>query len=282
MKDSFFGYYYKCQSALRTIAFIAATHGSGENRSASIQVITEKGAWAIDFPYEDYFHKGSLIRIGPNTFSPDGLRLRLDSGDLRLQGELSFGPVTPLRYDIMGPFALVPRMECRHMVGSMRHTVTGTVTVNDEEYRFREDPGYWEGDQGRSFPREYLWTHTFLPQGGSLMLSVADIPLPGFSFTGIIGVVYWKGREYRLASYLGAKAVEIRDGGACVRQGGKTLRVRLLESKGKGLKAPVMGNMARIIHESAECRAEYEFRMGNEEVFRFTTDQATFEYEYPS
>lgn len=31
---------------------------------------------------------------------------------------------------------------------------------------------------------------------GSLMLSVADIPLAGLHFTGIIGIVLWKGREW--------------------------------------------------------------------------------------
>lgn len=51
--------------------------------------------------------------------------------------------------------------------------------VNGREYSFRSAWGYWEGDRGRSFPREYVWTQCCF-RGGSLMLSVADIPLPGF------------------------------------------------------------------------------------------------------
>ena len=43
------------------------------------------------------------------------------------------------------------------------------------------------------------------------MLSVADIPVAGFHFTGIIGVIVWKGRQYRLATYLGAKAIQIKN-----------------------------------------------------------------------
>lgn len=280
-RDYFFGYYYKCQSDTQTIALIAATHGTGADRSCSIQVITEKGAWAAEFPYADYFHQGSLIRIGKNVFNRNGLRVDIDSGDLCIRGELAFGPLTGLRYDIMGPFALVPRMECRHMVGSMRHTVDGVLTLNGEEYRFVHGKGYWEGDQGRSFPKRYLWTHTFLPEGGSLMLSVADIPLGGISFTGIIGVVLWKGREYRLATYLGARAAEIQNGGAWIRQGNKSLKARLIESSAKkGLRAPVKGSMVRTIHESTECRAEYEFRIGDHLLFHLVTDKATFEYEY--
>lgn len=280
MEDYFFGYYYKCQSGTQTIALIAAEHGTEEKRSCSVQVITEKGSWAAEFPYEEYYHKGATIQIGKNYFSPDGVILDIDSENLNLHGVLQFGPLKKLKYDIMGPFALVPNMECRHMVGSLKHLVTGILTVNGEEYRFVKGRGYWEGDHGHSFPKEYLWTHTFLPKGGSLMLSVADIPLPGFSFTGIIGVVYWKGKEYRLATYLGAKATDIENGGACIRQGKYMLKARLVESSGKGLKAPVKGSMVRIIHESAECKAEYEFWIGELRVFHFVTDKATFEYEY--
>lgn len=102
----------------------------------------------------------------------------------------------------MRPFALVPFMECRHSVWSMYHSVSGNINLNGQKYLFKNDLGYWEGDCGHSFPKRYVWTQCFLPNG-SLMLSVADIPLAGIQFTGIIGVVLWKGQEYRLATYLG-------------------------------------------------------------------------------
>ncbi|MBR4734007.1 MAG: hypothetical protein IK081_14705 [Lachnospiraceae bacterium] len=280
MKGYFYGYYYKIQSETQTIAMIAATHGDGKNRTCSLQVITESGAWAAEFPKEAYFQKGSLIKIGKNRFSRKGVSVDVNTEELSIQGKLAFGPITPLKYDVMGPFAMIPFMECRHMVGSVRHLVNGRLTVNGEEFVFENAQGYWEGDTGRSFPKEYLWTQTFLPQDGSLMLSVADIPFPGFRFTGIIGFVYWKGQEYRLATYLGAKAAEIRDGGAIIVQGDKKLKVRLIEASGKALRAPVAGSMVRTIRESATCKAAYEFWIGDEQVFQFVTDQATFEYEY--
>lgn len=281
MKAYFYGYYFKCQSDSQTLALIAATHGAGKNRTCSLQVITESGAWVAEFPKEAYFQKGSLIKIGENKFSRRGVRVDLKTEDLRLKGNLKFGPITPLKYDIMGPFALIPGMECRHMVGSLSHPVNGKLTVNGVDYVFDNARGYWEGDTGRSFPKEYLWTQSFLPEGGSLMLSVADIPFPGFCFTGVIGVIYWHGKEYRIATYLGAKAKEIRDGGAVIEQGAMRLKVRLLEASGKALRAPQCGSMVRTIHESATCKASYEFYVGEEKIFEFVTDQATFEYEYP-
>lgn len=44
----------------------------------------------------------------------------------------------------MGPFALIPFMECRHSVWSMRHFVRGTVIINGEDYVFQNAWGYWE------------------------------------------------------------------------------------------------------------------------------------------
>ena len=41
------------------------------------------------------------------------------------------------------------------------------------------------------------------------MLSIADIPMMGFHFTGIIGFVLIGEKEYRIATYLGAKVKHI-------------------------------------------------------------------------
>ena len=281
MEGYFYGYYFKCQSEEQTLALIAATHGNGKDRTCSLQVITESGAWVAEFPKEYYYQKGSLIKLGKNSFSRRGVKVDIKTDDLTIHGKLTFGPIKPLKYDIMGPFALVPFMECRHMVGSMEHLVNGTLTVNGVDYVCENAKGYWEGDTGRSFPKEYLWTQSFLPGDGSLMLSVADIPFPGFRFTGVIGFVFWQGKEYRIATYLGARATEIRDGGAVIKQGNVTLKVRLIEAAGKALRAPMGGSMVRTIHESATCKACYEFWIGEEQLFRMVTDQATFEYEYP-
>ena len=37
------------------------------------------------------------------------------------------------------------------------------------------------------------------------MLSVADIPFAGTHFTGSVGSVFFRGKEYRLATYKGLK-----------------------------------------------------------------------------
>ena len=111
------------------------------------------------------------------------------------------------------------------------------------------------------------------------MLAVADVPIVGFHFRGIIGVVLWKGREYRLATYLGAKVVQARDGRLRIVQGNLELEARLLEKARSPLKAPANGDMVRTIHESAVCRAFYRFRKGECSILSFKTDRGSFEYE---
>ncbi len=279
MHNSFYGWYLKCQSDTQTLAVIPAVHNDGNSRTCSIQVITDHNAWTVTFTADSFRRTGRNIIIGENRFGERGIHLAIHTPELTIRGNLHFGPLYPLKYDIMGPFAFVPFMECRHSVRSMRHSVTGNVWINREKYSFRNARGYWEGDRGRSFPKEYIWTQCCF-KGGALMLSVADIPMMGAHFTGIIGVVLWQGKEYRIATYLGAGVVQIQNKTVQVKQGGLELEARLLEASERPLKAPAKGNMVRTIHESASCRAYYRFCKKGRTVFAFETDRASFEFEY--
>ena len=279
MRDSFYGWYFKCQTAAQTLAVIPAVHQTGQSRTCSIQIITDNDAWTVTFPGNVFCRVGKTIYIEENYFGEDGIRLDVHTPELNIEGKLDFGPLSALKYDIMGPFAFVPFMECRHSVWSMRHTVNGAVRINGKNYFFQNAWGYWEGDRGKSFPKEYVWTQCCFPNG-SLMLSVADIPIAGTHFTGIIGIVLWEGRAYRLATYLGAKVVKNQNGELRIVQGKLELEARLLESAGHPLKAPTKGDMVRTVHESAACRASYRFRKNGNTLFDFETEQASFEYEY--
>lgn len=281
MYNSFYGWYLKCQSDTQTLAVIPAIHNTGKKRTCSIQVITDKDAWTVMFPMDVFKRTKRNIVIGENRFSEKGMRLAIHTPQITVSGKLDFGPLFPLKYDIMGPFVLVPFMECRHSVWSMRHLVSGNACINGQKYSFRNAWGYWEGDCGRSFPKEYIWTQCFF-QDGALMLSVADIPMAGIRFTGIIGVVLWRGKEYRIATYLGARVVKIQNKIVRVKQGSLELDVRLMKTAGRPLKAPLKGDMVRTIHESASCRAFYRFCKGDCTLFAFETDRASFEFEYYS
>ena len=170
-------------------------------------------------------------------------------------------------------------MQCRHSVYSMRHRINGQITVNGQQYVFQNGIGYIEGDCGSSFPKEYIWTQCHF-NNGSLMLSVANIPMFGFHFTGIIGVILLNGKEHHIATYLGAKVKRIDKNTVTVKQGDFQLTARLLQKNSQPLAAPSHGLMNRTIHESASCKAYYRFSYKNEILCELTSDRASFEFEY--
>ena len=279
MKIHFRGWYYRCQSDTQTFAIIPSVHKTSGDAFCNIQIVTDTNAFQTAFPYNDFNSNSNGFSIGKNRFGNDGITLDIQTPALQVSGVLQFGAFTPIKYDIMGPFHYIPFLQCRHSVFSMKHTVDGELMINGICYRFANSVGYLEGDRGRSFPREYAWTQCFLPEG-SLMLSVADVPVGGVHITGIIGIVLLGKKEYRLATYLGAKAVRIKNGEIIVRQGNYTLTAKRLDTPGHPLQAPVFGSMSRTIYEHPTCKAYYRFEENGRTLLELNAQNAAFEYEY--
>lgn len=279
MGEYFCGWYYRCQSDSQTLAVIPSVHKTRDRDFCAIQLITDTNAFHTQFPYSHFQKDGDEVRIGNNRFGHTGVILDIHAPGFCVEGAVRFGAFAPIRYDIMGPFQYVPFMQCRHSVFSMRHRADGEIRVNGVPYVFRKAVGYLEGDRGHSFPKEYVWTQCSFPEG-ALMLSVADIPLGRLHFTGVIGVVLLRGKEYRIATYLGAKAVKIKDGEVIVRQGRFRLTVRQMGLPGHPLQAPVGGAMTRTIHEHPSCRVYYRFTDGDTTLLELEAPNAAFEYEY--
>lgn len=279
MNQYFKGYYFKCQTGAETIAFIPALHHDGKESSASLQIITNDNAYVIPYSQIRFGKNKFEIRIGPNYFSKKGIYLDIDSKECKIRGTLKFGKFQKIKYSIMGFFEYVPYMQCKHSIISMQHSITGKINLNNNNYNFNNGVGYIEGDSGRSFPKEYIWTQCHW-KNNSIMLSVAHIPLCGFHFTGIIGIIMIAGREYRIATYLGAKIISISNTTVVIRQGNYTLSARLIESRNQCLNAPVNGKMIRTIHESASCKAWYQFDCGRKTLLKFISESASFEHEF--
>lgn len=285
MNSYFKGWYFKAQNPRQTVAIIPAMHIDEKGqKSASIQIIADQGVWNINFPYDHFscLRKKLQVKIDGNIFSDQGLILNIKTDEITVYGQLKFGSLSPVRYDIMGPFRYVPFMECRHSVFSLTHTVNGLLEINGHSYRFDNDTGYIEGDRGGSFPETYAWTQCnfFDESPCCIMLSAAEIPLGVFHFTGIIGVILWRGKEYRIATYLGAKVVHISDGSIVISQGKFKLTASLIRKQDNLLYSPVRGSMKRLIHESLSCTAHYSFEKDGQILFDFITDRASFEYEF--
>lgn len=275
----FKGWYFKCSTQDKTIAFIPAYHYSNNKKSASLQIITAEKAINIPFDKLEYTEKPLYVKIGNCIFSHEGITLDFKDDGLTLEGKICFEELSPIKYDIMGPFKYVPFMQCRHSVHSMHHKINGEIKVNDQLYKFENGIGYIEGDCGHSFPKKYIWTQC-CSENNSLMLSVADIPFLGIHFTGIIGVLLLDGKEYRIATYLGARIKQVDENTVTVKQGNFEFTAKLLNKNAQPLAAPTNGDMCRTIHESAACEAYYRFSHNDRVLCEFTTDKASFEFEY--
>lgn len=278
-KEYFKGWYFKCAAENQTIAFIPSLHYRGGEKEAFLQIITDNEVFCLPFSHMRYSEKPLSVITGKNVFCEKGIKLDIETVKLTAKGALRFGKPTPIRYDIMGPFKFVPFMQCRHSVYSMSHRVDGKITLNGKRYVFHNGAGYIEGDCGTSFPSRYIWTQCGF-SNGSLMLSIADIPVLGFGFTGIIGIVVLNGKEHRIATYLGAKLKHISNNTVVVSQGDYKLIAKLIKKNSHPLSAPINGKMSRTIHESASCTAYYRFSYKGTVLCKFTSDRASFEFEW--
>lgn len=278
-KGYFKGWYFKCCTGGKTVAFIPSYHYVNNTKTASLQIITDDAVCNLPFTKLEYTEKPLFVRLGDCVFSEKGISLNYKNDKQKLSGSLNFGALSPIDYDIMGPFALVPFMQCRHSIYSMYHTINGRIAINSCTFNFENGIGYIEGDRGRSFPERYVWTQCCFGNN-SVMLSVADIPFLGISFTGVIGVILLNGKEYRIATYLGARLKSINDSAVTVKQGSYELSAVLLEKKSHPLFAPINGNMSRTIHESVSCKAYYRFSHNGKPLCEFTSDKASFEFEF--
>lgn len=278
-KGYFKGWYFKCCGNGCTVAFIPAYHCDGKTETVSLQTITDDEVFNIPFDTLEYTEKPLHVNLRGCAFSKKGIAIGIDNEIIKLSGTLRFRSLSPIKYDIMGPFSVVPYMQCRHSVYSMRHRIDGQLMLNGRQLEFQNGVGYIEGDSGFSFPKRYIWTQCSFEQG-ALMLSVADIPLFGLHFTGIIGVVLLGGKEYRIATYLGAGVKYIGKDTVTVKQRDYQLTATLIESNAHPLYAPVCGKMNRTIHESASSKAYYRFSYKEKTLCEFESNSAGFEFEY--
>jgi len=279
----FEGWYFKHQRGGQAIAFIPGIHRTAAGaRRAFIQVITGGGTWFVPYPYETFFKRENPleIRVGDSVFSARGIAVQMDTPELTCNGTVEYGQLLPIRGDIMGYFAPIPGLQCRHGVVSLYHKLRGEITLNGERLELTGGQGYVESDRGRSFPRQYTWFHSNDFPGEtpvSVMAAVAHVPLGPMAIQGVIASVYVDGREHRLATYHGGRAVRCTEREMILTQGRDCLTIRVEPGDGLPLYAPDLGEMTRIIRERITCRATVTYRRGDQVLLDEVSECASFE-----
>lgn len=274
-KNYFEGWYIKSVSATgdASIAFIPGISLNKENPHAFVQVIHGKtgDTWYFKYAVEDFYFTPNqfAVKVGGNYFSTDGMEVDLRSENVHIKGRLSFSgqqayPASLKNPGIMGWYRYMPFMECYHGVVSMDHEVTGQVSINEKMSNFAGGRGYIEKDWGSSMPKAWIWMQSnhFEDPGSSFMLSVARIPWIGNTFSGFLGYLFHRGTLTRFATYTGARVKSLEKTGRSVTLGieGRDFYVHVMgeqeERPGNpgALKAPMLGKMERVIHESIDSQ----------------------------
>ncbi len=289
-REYFEGWYFKQISdhedyALALIPGISLNAG---DRHAFIQVIVGPNHQThyFRYPLEDFSCDEDIfkLRIGDNMFSKSGIGIDLANDKLTLKGQLNFKYIEPLKgKPIMGPFAYFSFLECYHGVVSMNHQVSGQVMHNDRNILFTKSKGYIEKDWGISFPKRYIWiqANRFSETETSLMFSLADIPVKIFTFNGFLCNLKYRGKEYRFATYTGAKINKLKAyaGGLYLQLTSKDF---ILEIWAKNidngvLKAPVRGRMDGVIKEGIGCKVRIRLSRSGLSVFEDISDYGGME-----
>ena len=111
------------------------------------------------------------------------------------------------------------------------------------------------------------------------MMAAASLPT---GIRGVTAAVMAGGKEYRLASYLGASAAVLPDGGLLIKQGDSILSLKPQSDPAcAALSAPRKGVMDRSVRESVALKVDYEFIWKGKRVFAFQSPCAAYENEYP-
>jgi hypothetical protein len=273
----FFGYYAKCEGAGGTVAII---FGRAREKSF-IQIVTGEASFCVDFPKSDckIGRRKFGIKIGDNILNEHGMRLCIKTETLEIAGDIKFGAFSKIRGDAMGFLRFVPFLECRHMIKSMRHSLSGEIVLNGKRFDMDNGRGYIEGDRGKSFPEKYFWAQSHAAPDIDICVSCATVRAVGLKFNGTICIVHIGGEEHRLATYRGACVKTFSQNALEIKQGAYTLFVNVPESVAVShpLFAPRVGKMTRVIHESLNRTLRFYFTRRGKTVFDIIAP-AAFEY----
>ena len=285
-KNRYFeGWYFKHVSENRdhVFSFIPGVSLTRNDKHAFIHVIDgiSGKTWNVKYQLSEFIYSKDEFNVwvGKSSFSEKGIQLDIEAEDLKIKGEIFYAdlvkyPSSAFSPGIMGWYSFVPFMECKHGISSVLHGLNGSLTINNAEINFTEGTGYIEKDWGTSFPESWIWLHcnTFEKPGSSFTFSVAKIPWLGNFFIGHICFLYVEGKFHLFATYNGSKITKLTFHSPVleieIKNKTHTLKVKAVQNRSGELKAPVVGEMNRIIKESVDSTIEIElFDKENKIVF---------------
>lgn len=274
MKKKYFeGWYFKMVAengaAILSVIPGISLSDDGKEQHAFIQLINGNTAQSsyYSFPIEDFSFskKDFAIKIGRNYFSDEMIVLDIKDSNSFVSGKVEMNDLVPYTSGrltnpgIMGWYRFVPFMQCYHGVVSLTHNLKGQLNVNNTVLNFDSGHGYIEKDWGSSMPSAWIWmqSNSFSTPHTSFMLSIADIPWLGKSFTGFLGFFHHNNKTYNFATYRSTKLhLDISDSNEVLIKIENRKNTFIIKAKSNNtalLLAPVQGSMDRRIPESIDA-----------------------------
>ena len=263
-KNRFFGKYYKLIS---NDGYTFALIVSNANEGDMLQLVTPSKGYVIS--------DTKSVSIIDNTID-----INIHQDDISIVGTLKLGELHPLSKPVMGPFRHF-KMECRHDIYSMYHTVNGELTLNkNRTLSFTNALGYIEGDSGTNFPKNYIWYNSVLSDV-TVTLAIATIPILGFiKFTGLLCFIKGQDFEYRFATYNNAKIKKKDPSQIIIKKGKYKFILDIPFIGGHNLKAPIKGNMSRYIKENINVPTRYKLLYKDKVILEKNDELSSLEYMY--
>jgi hypothetical protein len=283
-RNYFEGWYFKMVSedlgsVIAVIPGISITE-SRKDAISFVQVINGINGETvfIKYPFDAFSHQSKPfgIRIDKNSFSDKEIFLDLEDSEFSLSGKVQMGsqvpyPVKIFSPGVMGWYRFVPTMECYHGIVSMQHHLQGSLRLNGTNLDFNGGRGYIEKDWGKSMPHAWIWMQCnhFSQENLSVSISIANIPWKKSAFTGFLIILSMGSEFFRFTTYTGAKIKQLKKDENLISfrvENSKYILDVRAEGSEKGiLKAPVLGEMSRNIHESigAGIKLKLSDRNGN-------------------
>ncbi|MCF8361100.1 MAG: tocopherol cyclase family protein [Prolixibacteraceae bacterium] len=285
-KKYFEGWYFKMvsddESRILSVIPGISLSKNGKEQHAFIQLIDGTTAQTQYFTYPisdfSFSRKEFAIKIADNYFSKNKIILNLKdsisqiSGQVEMHDLVDFKPNSFMNPGIMGWYRFVPFMQCYHGVVSLTHRLKGELRVNNEQFNFTKGKGYIEKDWGKSMPSSWIWMQSnhFADTTSSFMLSIADVPWLGKSFTGFLGFFYHNNEVYRFATYRNSKlTLEIAESDRLIIRIENRKNAFIIEALSNTtgmLKAPDKGSMDRRIPESIDATLKVTMKDKNDQV----------------
>lgn len=234
-QNYFEGWYFKHVFGNEILVFIPGIQVRDGKEEAFIKVILNNQSTYIPYAIDQFYAKEDelFIQIGGNIFTRRGIKLCIHQKGIDIDGVIRYGKFNKVRYNIMGPLSFIPIIDSYHAIISMDHALYGSLQIKEKQYTVNEGRGYIESHHGKRLPNNYIWTqcNNFKEPFTSIMTAVADIVCHNILFQGVFAIVLYKGKEYRFATYLGAKVHKCTKNKIILTQKNMLLKISIAEQK---------------------------------------------------